>query len=146
MRPRRVLAASPEETARLGAELGAAARPGECLALVGELGAGKTTFVQGLARGLGVAGPVSSPSFLIVQEHRGRLPLFHVDAYRLGSAGELDEIGFEEYLAAGGVVAVEWADRVVDRLPAEARWITFALHGETARAIVVGAERPGPAG
>jgi len=141
--PRHVLARSPAETARLGAELGAAAQPGDCFALVGELGAGKTTFVQGLARGLGVAGPVSSPSFLIVQEHRGRLPLFHVDAYRLGSSEELDEIGFDEYLAAGGVVAVEWADRVQARLPTNALWITFQLKDARQRELVFEEERFG---
>ncbi len=130
-----VLAATAEDTQALGRAIAARLGPGDCLALVGELGAGKTTFVQGLAEGLGVSKRASSPSYLIVQEYPGPVPLFHVDAYRLSNAEELVEIGFEEYLTAGGVVAVEWADRVAAALPPGAHWLKFELVEGQARRI-----------
>jgi tRNA threonylcarbamoyladenosine biosynthesis protein TsaE len=110
---------SHARTQALGEKLGRALAAGDTVALVGELGAGKTAFVQGMARGLGVTGAVKSPSFTIVNEHDGRVPLFHVDFYRLESAAELHNIGFDEYFGRGGVVVVEWADRFADALPAE---------------------------
>jgi tRNA threonylcarbamoyladenosine biosynthesis protein TsaE len=104
------------ETQALGGRLAACLQPGDVLYLRGELGAGKTTFIQGLARGLGVEGHVVSPSFTLVHEHRGRLPFYHLDLYRLG-AEDLADIGIEEVLSAEAVVAVEWAER----LPKEMR-------------------------
>jgi len=107
-----------DETRALGERLGRTLAAGDTVALVGELGAGKTSFVQGLARGLGVGGNVSSPTFTIVKEHDdGRIPLFHVDFYRLEHAGELAAIGFDDYFERGGVVVVEWADRFPGALP-----------------------------
>lgn len=101
---------SPEETEAVAAELASSLRGGDVLAMSGDLGAGKTAFVRGLARGLGYTGPVQSPTFTIVNEYLGgRLPLFHFDLYRLGDAEELYELGFEEYPARGGVCAVEWS-------------------------------------
>ena len=108
---------SPEETEALGASMGARLKAGTVVAFTGDLGAGKTAFVRGLARGLGIADRVTSPTFTIVNEYDGgRLPLFHFDMYRLGTADELFEIGWEDYLGRGGVCAVEWSENVAEAL------------------------------
>ena len=108
---------SPEETEALGEMLAGRLEPGTVIAFTGDLGAGKTAFVRGLARGLGITERVTSPTFTIVNEYEGgRLPLFHFDMYRLGSADELFDIGWEDYLARGGVCAVEWSENVSDDL------------------------------
>lgn len=133
-----IRAHSAQETFRVGFTYAAQLGAGSCLALVGELGAGKTTFVQGLAQGLNVRDPVSSPSYLIVQEYAGPIPLFHVDCYRLRGAQELAEIGFEEYLHSGGVVVVEWADKAPQALPASAQWIYFTINPDGTRQLRVG--------
>ena len=105
------------ETEALGARLAAALSPGAVVAYRGDLGAGKTAFTRGLARVLGYAGRVTSPTFTIVNEYEGgRLPLFHFDLYRLGCADELFDIGWEDYLARGGVCAVEWSERMEELL------------------------------
>ena len=110
----------PEETETLGAALAGELSPGTVLAFTGDLGAGKTAFVRGLARGLGFSGRVTSPTFTIVNEYEGgRLPLFHFDLYRLSSGDELFDIGWEDYLARGGVCAVEWSERAGDALEGE---------------------------
>lgn len=104
---------SAEETERLGQRLGETLRGGEVVAYLGEPGAGKTAFTRGLARGLGISMRVTSPTYTIVNEYTGgRLPLFHFDMYRLGSEEELFDIGWEDYLARGGVCAVEWSENV----------------------------------
>ena len=109
------------ETEALGASLAARLRPGDVVAYLGDLGAGKTAFTRGLARGLGYTGRVTSPTFTIVNEYEGgRLPLFHFDMYRLGSSDELFDIGWEDYLARGGVCAVEWSENVADALEEDA--------------------------
>ena len=106
---------SEEETAAAGASLAESLRPGDVVLLYGELGAGKTAFTRGLARGLGVsADEVSSPTFTIVQEYQGRLPLYHVDLYRLEEK-EVDDLGLEELVLGDGVVVIEWAERWHDR-------------------------------
>ena len=111
---------SLEETEALGASLAQELEPGAVLAFTGDLGAGKTAFVRGLARGLGCPGRVTSPTFTIVNEYEGgRLPLFNFDMYRLGSADELFDIGWEDYLARGGVCAVEWSENVAEALEAD---------------------------
>ena len=108
---------SAAETEALGERLAKALRGGEVIAYTGDLGAGKTAFTRGLARGLGITGRVTSPTFTIVNEYEGgRLPLFHFDMYRLSSSDELYEIGWEDYLARGGVCAVEWSERVEEAL------------------------------
>ena len=111
------LSNSVEETEALGAELAGRLEPGDVVAFTGDLGAGKTAFVRGLARGLGIPDRVTSPTFTIVNEYEGgRLPLFHFDMYRLGSADELYDIGWEDYLARGGVCAVEWSENVAEAM------------------------------
>lgn len=108
---------SPAETEALGAALAGRLKPGAVVAFSGDLGAGKTAFVRGMARGLGICERVTSPTFTIVNEYEGdRLPLFHFDMYRLSSSDELFDIGWEDYLARGGVCAVEWSENVSDAL------------------------------
>jgi tRNA threonylcarbamoyladenosine biosynthesis protein TsaE len=115
-----------EETESLGAALGRRLHPGTVLAYRGDLGMGKTAFTRGLARGLGVTCRVTSPTFTIVNEYEGSIPLFHFDMYRLSSSDELFDIGWEDYLARGGVCAVEWSERVTDALPPETVWVEIA--------------------
>ena len=112
-----VLSNSAAQTEQLGARLARVLRPGSVIALRGGLGAGKTAFTRGLARGLGIEDTVTSPTYTIVNEYlTGRLPLFHFDMYRLHSSDELFDIGWEDYLARGGVCAVEWSENVEDAL------------------------------
>lgn len=115
---------SEEETKALGRKLGQALKPGDILALTGDLGAGKTHFTMGVAESLHITDYITSPTFTIVNEYRnGAMPLFHFDAYRLGDPEELLEIGFEEYEAAGGLMIIEWADMVESILPDRTVWI-----------------------
>ena len=108
---------SPAETEALGAALAGRLKPGAVVAFSGDLGAGKTAFVRGMARGLDICERVTSPTFTIVNEYEGgRLPLFHFDMYRLSSSDELCDIGWEDYLVRGGVCAVEWSENVSDAL------------------------------
>ena len=117
MPSQRFITNGPEETEALGARLARALGPGAVVAFTGDLGAGKTAFTRGLARGLGIPDRVTSPTFTIVNEYEGgRLPLFHFDLYRLGCADELFDIGWEDYLARGGVCAVEWSERMEELL------------------------------
>ena len=112
-----IISNSPAETEAVGASLAARLKPGSVIAFTGDLGAGKTAFTRGLARGLGVEERVTSPTFTIVNEYEGgRLPLFHFDMYRLGSSDELFDIGWEDYLSRGGVCAVEWSENIADAL------------------------------
>lgn len=112
---------SPEETEELGRRLAAVLTPGSVVAYTGDLGAGKTAFTRGLARGLGIEGGVTSPTFTIVNEYEGgRMPLFHFDMYRLGGEEELFDIGWDDYLARGGVCAVEWSENVAGALEGDA--------------------------
>ena len=108
------LSHSVEETEALGEALGRKLQPGAVVAYFGGLGMGKTAFTRGLARGLGCRGRVTSPTFTIVNEYEGDIPLFHFDLYRLGSSDELFDIRWEDYLARGGVCAVEWSERAED--------------------------------
>ena len=120
------LSHSPEETEHIGEMLGRRLRPGTVVAYRGGLGMGKTALTRGLARGLGCAGRVTSPTFTIVNEYDGATPLFHFDMYRLGSSDELFDIGWEDYLTRGGVCAVEWSERVDDAMPADTLWVDIA--------------------
>lgn len=117
---------SPEETFAAGKRLGVAARPGELYTLSGELGVGKTVFTQGVAAGLDITEHVNSPTFTIVQIYeKGRLPLYHFDVYRIGDIEEMDEIGYEDYFYGEGLCIVEWADRIRELIPADAKHITI---------------------
>jgi tRNA threonylcarbamoyladenosine biosynthesis protein TsaE len=123
-------------TQKLGARLGAGLAGGELLALSGDLGAGKTAFVQGLARGLGVTSArVASPTFTIVNEHPGRVPLIHVDLYRIADPSELEEIGLRDYLGRAAVVAIEWFERAFEFLPAERLEIRIVATSATTRRL-----------
>lgn len=128
---------SEAETVLAGEKMGKKLLPGDVLAFYGDLGAGKTAFIRGVARGLGIASRVSSPTFTIVNEYPGPVPLFHFDMYRLGSSDELFEIGWEDYLTRGGVCCVEWTENVADAMPAEAVAVTIEKTGENARKITV---------
>jgi tRNA threonylcarbamoyladenosine biosynthesis protein TsaE len=110
---------SPEETARLAERIGSLLYAGDVVVLAGELGSGKTLFAKGIARALGITEPVVSPSFTIVREYDGTLPLVHVDVYRLDHLQELHDIGFDDLVGVDAVTIVEWGDRVGSMLPAE---------------------------
>jgi tRNA threonylcarbamoyladenosine biosynthesis protein TsaE len=128
---------SPEATTAAGERLAARLGPGDVVGLTGELGAGKTCFVQGLVRGLGVATPATSPTFVLVNEYRGRLPVHHVDVYRTQSLTELLDLGLDEMLAGGGVTVVEWADRCAPLLPPRTIRVHIEGVGEEPRRITI---------
>lgn len=122
---------NPQEMEQLGALLGGVVSPGAVIVLDGDLGAGKTTFVRGLARGLGLPdGVVSSPTFTLIHEYEGDVPLYHFDAYRLDDPVQFVELGADEYLYGQGVCAIEWGGNVRGELPAERLEILFAVHME----------------
>ena len=127
---------SVEETWELAKKLAAELKPGDIVCLEGDLGAGKTTFTQGLAAALGVLGRVTSPTFCIVQEHRGPSLLVHMDLYRLHGEDDVIAIGWEDYLAEGAILVVEWPERAGALIPAEANHVVFKhLDGEESRRI-----------
>ena len=128
---------SPLETEKVGEALGKALKPGTILAYEGDLGAGKTAFTRGLARGLGATEQVTSPTYTIVNEYlSGRMPLFHFDMYRLASSDDLWDIGWEDYLERGGVCAVEWSENVDDAME-NAVYVTIHKTGEESRRIEI---------
>ena len=128
---------STAETEKLGAALAAKLLPGTVIAYRGDLGAGKTAFTRGLARGLGCTDLVTSPTYTIVNEYLGgRLPLFHFDMYRLRSSEDLWDIGWEDYLERGGICAVEWSENVADAME-DAVVITIEKLGEDSRKITI---------
>ena len=112
---------SPEETFGIGVQLAREARPGDIYTLEGDLGVGKTIFTKGMAKGLGIEEPVTSPTFTILQEYEsGRLPLYHFDVYRIGDPEEMDEIGYEDYFFGQGICLIEWAGLIRELIPDEA--------------------------
>jgi tRNA threonylcarbamoyladenosine biosynthesis protein TsaE len=139
---RRLTAGSPQATAELGERLASAARPGDVVCLWGELGAGKTVLAKGFGRGLGVAGTISSPTFILMAEYEGRLPLFHVDLYRLADASEALLGGLLDERQADGVTLVEWPDRLGAALPSDRLDIRIAGAGDEARSIELAASVP----
>ncbi|OGK92933.1 MAG: tRNA (adenosine(37)-N6)-threonylcarbamoyltransferase complex ATPase subunit type 1 TsaE [Candidatus Rokubacteria bacterium RBG_16_73_20] len=147
MAPRaELVSASPEETAASGERLGQALGPGAVVALIGELGTGKTCFVQGLVRGLGARVWATSPTFVLVNEYRGgRLPVHHVDAYRTASLAELQDLGLDELFGGDGVTVVEWADKLLPLLPPDAIRVTIKGVGDEPRKITIEQPDPGEA-
>lgn len=116
----------PEDTFAVGEKLGREAQPGQVCTLTGELGVGKTVLTQGIAKGLGIKEPVNSPTFTIVQVYEsGRVPLYHLDVYRIGDVSEMDEIGYEDYFYGGGLCIIEWANLIEELLPENCMRITI---------------------
>ena len=128
---------SPEETELAGVALAKSLVAGVVVAMYGELGAGKTAFVRGMARGLGSPSRVTSPTFTIVNEYEGSLPLFHFDMYRLGSADELFDIGWDDYLARGGICVVEWSENVSEAFDGSEVRVIIEKLGENERSITI---------
>ena len=121
MEEKKIIIGNQQETEEFGMELGRSARPGTVIALIGDLGTGKTTMTKSIARGLGVDDVITSPTFNIVKEYEsGRLPLYHFDVYRIGDIDEMYELGYEEYFYGRGVSVIEWADLIEDILPEDA--------------------------
>jgi tRNA threonylcarbamoyladenosine biosynthesis protein TsaE len=133
---------SEEQTRRLGARLGLLLSGGEVIGLQGELGTGKTRWIQGVGAGLGVSEPITSPTFTLISEHVGRLPLYHIDLYRISEPTEALALGLEDYLYGRGVCCIEWAERVKAVLPAERLWIALRHFDETKRGITMQGEGP----
>ena len=132
-----VVSRSPEETRAIGARLGARLGSGAVVGCIGELGAGKTCFLQGLAAGLGVTSEVTSPTFVLVNCYRGRLPVYHLDAYRTESLSEVLDLGVEEMFHGDGVTMIEWADKLLPLLPADAVIVRISGLGDEPREIVI---------
>ena len=134
------IASSAEETRRIGAQLALELNPGDCLLLIGELGVGKTTFVQGLAQGLGICERVRSPTFVLMHEYHGKVPLYHFDAYRIKNLDELREIGFEDTVRTQGITVIEWGEKAAGLLPQGCWHILIELLPDQTRRIRI--ERP----
>jgi tRNA threonylcarbamoyladenosine biosynthesis protein TsaE len=133
----KITSSSPQKTEQIGLLLGEMLIRGDIIALSGELGTGKTTLVRGMALGMGLEkDDVASPSFTLVNEYRGPLPLFHLDLYRLHDEKELLDIDFEAYIRGEGVVVIEWADRISGAVPSDAIWITLRYVADERREIV----------
>ena len=128
---------SPVETEALATALAAALSPGAVIAFSGGLGAGKTAFTRGLAKGLNAAGEVSSPTFALVHEYRGEPPLIHFDMYRISSLDDLYTTGYFDYLDGGNILAIEWSEKIADALPEDAIRIFIETTGETSRRITI---------
>ncbi len=152
---KQIVTRSVSETEQAGRELAKTLHAGSVVALTGGLGMGKTAFIRGLAEGLGVTDPVSSPTFALVHEYRGRLPLYHFDMYRVSTWADLDSTGFFDYLEIGGVCAVEWSENIEQALPEDAVRVDISrmesdARGETeddgARRIVFSGGRDAGAG
>lgn len=142
LEPLRISLPTAAATRRVGAALGRLAQPGDILGLDGPLGAGKTCLVSGLAEGLGLRGPITSPTFTLINEYAGRLPLFHADLYRLNSEQELLELGLYESAEFGGVLAVEWLSRFPDALPRDRLDLQLALGPGRGRTLTITAGGP----
>lgn len=132
---------SPKDTEKLGVTLGKLLLPGDFLGLIGDLGAGKTAFTKGIAKGLDIDDPITSPTFTIINEYHGRGNLAHMDAYRIGNLEELQNIGFDDYLG-DHIVVMEWANLVEEMLPQDVLWIDFEVCGDNHRKIKFFSDSP----
>jgi tRNA threonylcarbamoyladenosine biosynthesis protein TsaE len=130
---------STQETIRIGKNIGSLLRPRDVVALMGELGTGKTQFIKGLAMGVGVGKPtyISSPSFTLINEYPGRIPFYHIDLFRLKSEKEAEDLGLEEYFLGDGITAVEWADKIPSLLPNELLLVKIHYMGKTTRSLEI---------
>jgi tRNA threonylcarbamoyladenosine biosynthesis protein TsaE len=126
-------------TIQIGKSIGSLLLPGDVVALVGELGTGKTQFIKGLAVGVGIGKPtyISSPSFTLINEYKGKIPFYHIDLFRLRAEKEAEDLGLEEYFQSGGITAIEWADRIPSLLPREMLWIQISYTGENTRSLEI---------
>lgn len=138
-----LISSSPEETFFLGKSIGECLTKGDVLALIGELGSGKTCFTHGLARGIGVPDNllITSPTFTLINEYRGRINLYHFDLYRLHGIEDMEDLGYEEYLFGEGITVIEWADKIEGALPEETLHISFKYLDENIREIVISGEK-----
>ncbi len=130
-----LVSSSPEDTRSIAAALSGVLAPGDVVALSGDLGAGKTCFVQGAARALGVEDRVTSPTFVLMREYQGRLPVLHLDVYRMGNLQELVDLGWEEFLDPDSVIFIEWGDAVAQLLPPDHLQVEITATGENDRRI-----------
>ncbi len=135
----KLISNSIKETLAIGEKLGKSLRPGDVIALVGDLGSGKTVLTKGIAKGLGVKNTryVNSPTFVIIKEYKGKVPLYHFDIYRLNRYTLVDDIAFEEYFYGDGVTVVEWADKIPELLPKKRIEVRLSVVGDTKRKIEV---------
>lgn len=131
---------SPADTEAAGRRLAGRLRPGDTVAMTGDLGMGKTQFIRGIARGLGYAGAVTSPTFTLVHEYPGPVPLYHFDMYRISGWDDLESTGFFDYLAAGGICAVEWSENIWEALPADA-WVVQIGRGSDDHSRIITIDR-----
>ena len=134
---REFLSHSPAETDELAFSLGRKAEPGDCFALIGDLGCGKTHFSKGFARGMGINDEITSPTFTPLEEYEGKIPFYHFDLYRIAEESELDSLFFEEYWEGDGVSLIEWAERAHSRLPAGVVTVRFEYIDATTRRITL---------
>jgi len=132
---KKFLTKSAEETVALGEKIGAFLVPNDVVGLFGPLGAGKTTLIQGIAKGLAVRDYVTSPTFIIINEYQGRFPLYHIDLYRLEETKEVEELGIEEYFYKGGICVIEWAEKLEKLLPKQMEAIKLKVISEKEREI-----------
>lgn len=130
---------SPEETQNLGESFGKTLKPGDVVALIGDLGTGKTCFTQGIARGIGIATDevVSSPSYILINEYNGKIPIYHIDLYRLENIAEIADLGIGEYIESDGVCIIEWAERMAEDLPETCIRIYITWEDENTRTIKI---------
>jgi tRNA threonylcarbamoyladenosine biosynthesis protein TsaE len=130
---------SASETVRLGKNIGSRLLPGDVVALVGELGAGKTQFIKGLAAGAGIRNPtyISSPSFTMINEYTGRITFYHIDLFRLSKEKEAEDLGLEDYILGKGITAIEWADKIPSFLPKELLLIRIGYMGKNTRSLEI---------
>ena len=135
---------SEDQTKRLASKIAPTIKAGDVICLTGDLGAGKTHFVQGLALALGIEGQITSPTFTIIKEYSGRLPLYHFDVFRLAAPKEMAAIGYEEYFFGDGVTVIEWGDKIADLLPKDHLVIEFhrVIESENRRMLIVKASGP----
>jgi tRNA threonylcarbamoyladenosine biosynthesis protein TsaE len=137
MKSKTLISNSPEETIQFASRLGARLPAGSVVVLHGNLGSGKTVFVKGVAKGVGGKEMVTSPTFVFVNVYQGRIPVYHLDLYRIESPDQADSVGYEEYFDSDGVTLIEWGERVKSFLPKKAVWIEFEVLGEKKRRIRV---------